>query len=409
MNILIVSQYFWPENFRVNDLAFYLRSRGHDVMVLTGLPNYPRGWFFPGHGIGTETHRGVEIKRVPLFPRLRGKGWQLACNYLSFSLSASLLGPFLCRKKFDVIFVHEPSPVTVGIPAIVMKKLHRVPIFFWALDLWPESLRAAGGVDSAWLLSLVRQMVRWIYRHCDRILVPSMGFVPKIESMGVNRGEIGFFPNWSENEGMEHTESGGLPAALPDGFIVMFAGNVGEAQDFPCILDAAEQLKGEKDIHWVILGDGRMLDWVQCRVEERELRQVHLIGRHPSATMPAFLSRADALLVTLKKDEIFALTVPAKVQAYLAFGRPVIAALDGEGARVVEESGAGKVVQSGDAAGLAEAVKEMSEMSGADRVRLGKNGKEYYRQNFSREILFNRLNAWMEEMTVTYGGKGSEG
>jgi len=152
LNILIVSQYFWPDNFRINDLTFYLQTQGHDVTVLTGLPNYPEGRFTPGHGLGTEMHQGVEIKRVPLFPRLDGKGWQLACNYLSFALSASLLGPFLCRKKYDVIFVHEPSPITVGFPAIVMKKLHHIPIVFWVLDLWPESLVAAGGVKSKSLL-----------------------------------------------------------------------------------------------------------------------------------------------------------------------------------------------------------------------------------------------------------------
>lgn len=404
MNMLIISQYFWPENFRINDLVQGLCQRGHRVTVLTGLPNYPEGRLFPGYGLFGKRHEdycGATVVRVPMLPRGKGGGLRLLLNYLSFAFSASFLASFRCREKYDVIFVYEPSPITVGLPALVLKKLKKAPIAFWVQDLWPESLSATGAVRARWLLKLVERLVRFIYRGCDLMLVQSEAFAPPIEKLGVNRERIAYFPNSAEDlyEPVTLPEDAPERTGLPDGFRVMFAGNIGAAQDFGTILDAAERLKSYADIHWLILGDGRMLSWVKAQIEGRGLgASVHLLGRHSVEAMPRYFSLADAMLVTLKKEPIFALTIPSKVQSYLACGRPIIAALDGEGARVIRDASAGVVVPAEDAVGLAEAVLRMYRMEGGAREQMGSNGLRYFRNNFERDMLLGRLDGWLHEM-----------
>lgn len=406
MRILVVTQYFWPENFRVNDLVQGLCERGHQVTVLTGLPNYPGGRVFPGYGFFSklrEHYAGAEVIRVPLIPRGSGGAVRLVLNYFSFALAASVLGPLRCRgKKFDAIFVHEPSPITVGLPAIVLKKIKRAPILFWVLDLWPESLTAAGSLRAPWLLHWVEGLVRWIYRHCDRLLMQSRGFFTHAEHLGVDAQRLRYFPNWAENIYRPVGREPAVPVAcptLPDGFRVMFAGNVGVAQDMPTLLAAAEKLKNYADIHWVIVGEGRMSSWVNLEIERRGLgKNVHLLGHHSPDVMPTLFAQAHAMLVSLKREPVFELTVPAKLQAYLACGRPVIGALQGEGARIISEAGAGVVCSPEDAEALAQAVLRLYQMTGEERAAMGTAGRIYYEANFEREMLFDNLEQWMNEL-----------
>lgn len=404
MRILIVSQYFWPENFRINDLALALKERGHDVTVLAGMPNYPAGKVYSGYTWWQKRYdimQGIPIVRVPLFARRESKSWQLALNFLSFALSGCLLGPWLLRrKKFDIIFVYEPSPVTVAIPAMVMRKLKNAPILFWVQDLWPESLSATGAVNSPVALSVVRRMVKWIYRNCDRILVQSRGFIEPAVAVGAERKKVDYFPNWAEALYQPVELQSGAPERreVPDdGFIAMFAGNLGEAQSLDTILDAAELLKN-KPIHWVFLGDGRRRGWMQEQIVSRGLSRVHLLGSRPVETMPAYFSLADAMLVTLRADPVMTTTIPGKVQSYLACARPIVGALNGEGAKVIDESGSGFTVASGDAKGLADAVLKISAMSDTERQAMGDAAIAYYRQNFDREQLVSQLESWMQEM-----------
>ena len=400
MKLLVVSQYFWPENFRVNDLVAWLVGRGHEVTVLTGIPNYPAGSFYPGYGLfrgWCETWSGAKVVRVPLVPRGKGGAVRLVLNYLSFALAATILGPWRLARTYDAIFVHEPSPITVGIPAVVMRKRTGAPIYFWVLDLWPESVAAAGGVRARWLLNTLARLTRWIYGHCEKVLVQSRAFIPRVEAMGVPETRIGYLPNWAE--GWYHpcsTEH--PPVALPTGFRLMYAGNIGAAQDFTTILAAAERLKGESNIHWLIVGDGREAAWVRGEVVRRGLEgTVHLLGNHPPERMPEFFAHADAMLVSLKANPVFTLTVPAKVQAYMACGRPIVAMLDGEGARIIDEAGAGLACPAGDAVALAATVLRMARMDRADREAMGERGLDYYRLHFEREKLFVQLETWMSE------------
>jgi len=406
VNILVISQYFWPENFRINDLAEGLRERGHEVTVYTGLPNYPQGKFFDGYtllGPYFEDYRGIKVVRTPLLPRGRGGGLRLLLNYGSHAFIASLLAPLRCPWDVDVVLVYEPSPVTIGIPARVIKWSRKAPVAFWVQDLWPQSLEATGAIRSPLVLRLVDRLVRWIYRGCDRVLVQSRAFVDPVRGQGVAPEHIRYLPNSAEDYYVPTVVPEDAPerAELPTGFKVMFAGNIGAAQDFPTILAAAERLRYDTNIHWVIVGDGRLRNWVESEIARRELQMtVHLVGQKPPRSMPRMFALADVLLVTLRREPIFALTIPSKVQSYLACARPVLAALDGEGARIIRESGAGLAVPAEDPAALAGAVKRMAEMGHSVREGMGRSGHAYFEENFARRRLIGQLEELFAEMTM---------
>jgi len=405
LRILIVTQYFWPENFRISDLAIALKEKGHDVTVLTGMPNYPAGKLYAGYtwwNKRREDMQGIPIVRVPLFVRRESKSWQLVFNYLSFVLSGCLIAPWLLRNKpFDIVFSYEPSPVTVAIPAIVMKRLKKAPLLFWVQDLWPETLVATGAIQSPMILSAVKRMVKHIYHACDAILVQSRSFVEPAVAVGAERSKIRYFPNWAEAlyQPVQCLDSLAERSELPkDIFVVMFAGNLGVAQSLDTIVAAAEILKGEM-IHWVFLGDGRRRVWLQDEVKARGLEaKVSVLGRRPVETMPAYFALADAMLVTLKGDPVMATTIPGKVQSYLACGRPVIGALNGAGASVIAESKAGYSVAADDVEALAEAVLRMSRLNKQERDVMGQAGRAYYQQHFDRDMLVEQLEGWMSEL-----------
>jgi len=397
MRILIVSQYFWPENFRISDLAAGLVEKGHDVHVLTGIPNYPTGRPFPGYSLlslGRQVYRGVQIYRVPLFPRFKGKGWQLALNYFSFALSGSVFGNMRCKGPYDCLLVYEPSPITVGIPAIILRSTKKSPMLFWVQDLWPESLTAAGAVTSEWVLDNVKRLVRFIYRRCDTILIQSRAFHDMIGEHTDDRTPVAYLPNHAEKlfKPVILEARASERELLPSGFILMFAGNIGESQDFPTILKAAELLKPHKDIHIVILGSGRKKGWVEAQIRRKGLyKNVHLMGRHPLETMPRFFSLADAMLVTLKRNPIFDKTIPSKVQTYMACGKPIVAALAGEGANIVAESGGGVTCLPEKPAELADAILKVANLSEPKREKMGAASLAYFNTHFERETILNRL------------------
>jgi len=407
MRVLVVSQYFWPENFRVNDLVSELVKRGHEITVLTGKPNYPAGKVFEDYKKNPkdfEHFEGVRVFRAPMLARGHG-ALRLFLNYLSFVVGASVWSPWFLRgQSFDVIFVYEPSPITVGLPAIIIGRLKCAPIVFWALDLWPETLAAIGVVRSPRLLSWVGCLVSYIYNKCTLILGQSRGFLSSIEKYCSNPRKIHYFPSWSEDV-FSQTNIVKAPEVPPcDGiFTVLFAGNVGEAQDLPSVLNAAEHLKDNQNIRWLIVGDGRKSDWLQAEVKRRGLaKNVLLLGRFPVARMPSFYAQADALLVSLKRDPVFSMTIPGKVQSYLMSGLPLIGMLDGEGAKVIQDSGAGFTCAAGDSSGLATAVLKMADLSVVQRSELGLCGRRYAEKEFGREILISRLEDYFMEAVEVY-------
>lgn len=398
MRILVLTQYFWPENFQINDVTAGLVEKGHNVTVLTGIPNYPRGSFFPGYGIFKnmrQGYRGAKIIRVPLVPRGNGGKFCLTLNYLSFAFFASILAPFVCRGRYDVIFVYEPSPITVGLPAVVLKKIKSARILFWVQDLWPESLTATGAVYFSAVLAVIKRMVRFIYHECSLILVQSRAFIPFIQRFGIATERILYFPNSAEDFycPIELSADSVERKLIPPGFIVMFAGNVGVSQDFPTIISAAEKLKGYPDIHWVIIGGGRMRQWAEDEITVRDLcRNFIFLGMHPPEMMPRYFSLADVLLVSLKNQEIFKHTIPSKIQPYLACAKPIVAALNGEAAKIIDESGCGISCPAENAEALADAVLRLYHMTHAERSDMGVKGRRYFERNFEKTKLLNELN-----------------
>jgi len=403
VKILIISQYFWPESFRINDLALALKSKRHDVSILTGLPNYPSGKLFEGfswRSFGKSDYQGISIYRVPLFVRRQGKPWQLALNYLSFVFFACFLGPILCRKKYDIIFVFEPSPFTIGIPGVLFRRLKKAPMIFWVQDLWPESLSATGAVQSQLMIRWVGYMVRFIYNRCEHVLIQSRSFAEPAIKAGANPAHVQYFPNWAESFYQPETlrKNDQERKEIPEGFCIMFAGNLGEAQSLDTIIRAADKLRDIEDIHWMILGDGRRENWLRKEITAHKLEQkIHLLGHRSPKSMPRYFSLVDVLLVTLRRDPIFSLTIPSKVQSYFACGKPVIGALDGEGAKIINESGAGIAVPAEDADSLAESVLTLYKMTEEERQQMGKRGKAYYDEHFDRQRLLDQLEKLMTE------------
>jgi glycosyltransferase involved in cell wall biosynthesis len=286
----------------------------------------------------------------------------------------------------------------------MLKAIEKTPVWIWVQDLWPETLVGTGMVRSAFLLKLTDRLVRWIYSKCDQVLVQSQAFVPRMVKKGVPKERIRFFPNSAQDLYKPIVVDPEAPERnlMPRGFRVLFAGNIGRAQDIPTILAAAEKLKQEKDIHWVILGDGPMRSWAEERIRACGLEKtVHLLGRYPEQSMPRFFSLADVLLVTLRKDPVFAITIPSKIQSYLACGRPIVASLDGEGSRVVNESGGGVAVPAGDVDALAEVVLKMYGMPKSDLESMGQLSRRYSQSHFERNSLLDRLDRWIKEEVGT--------
>lgn len=405
MRILVISQYFWPENFRINDLVTEFAARGHDVTVLTGYPNYPSGAVFPEFKAAPESFARfgeVRVVRVPLIPRGQG-GLRLMLNYASFAASATLLGAWRLREeKFDVIFVFEPSPITVGLPATFLRYLKRAPVAFWVLDLWPETLEAVGVVRSKTILNAVGKLVSFIYNRCDLILAQSRSFIPQIFKYCRKDGGVQYFPSWSDS--VFDFEAVEAAPEVPEGsghFDIMFAGNIGEAQDFPAIIEAATLLKENDAIRWLIVGDGRASEWVKSEIQKRGLEtRVLMLGRYPVDRMPSFYKCADALLVSLRDEPIFSMTIPGKLQSYLAAGIPVLAMLNGEGADIVLKSGAGLACPAGNGAALAEAALNMSRMSDEDRRIMGARGVQLSKTEFDRDRLISKLLSWFDDLAA---------
>lgn len=402
MRLLVVTQYFWPENFRINDLVSELVRRGHHVTVLTGVPNYPDGQVFPAFlsDVGCfSNYSGSDVQRVPMLPRGKSS-LQLLLNYISFAISASTVGVWKLRgQKYDAIFAFEPSPITVGLPAIVMRFVKRAPLLFWIQDLWPETLQAVGAIKSKSALWLVGRLASFIYKRCDLILAQSKSFIPYIRKYAPPKRQVLYFPNWSDTvlASDEQKPAPEVPSQ-PGCFNVMFAGNIGDSQDFPTILVAAESLK-DHAIRWLIVGDGRMASWVAEEIERRGLQdRVLMVGRFPSYRMPSFFLHADALLVSLKNAPIFAMTIPSKLQTYLSTGIPVLAMLNGEGSEIVRESNSGVTCRAGDHDGLAKAVLQLSQMTTEARQEMGRNGRELSRRDFDRDKLISRLVCWIAEL-----------
>lgn len=398
-----MTQYFWPESFRVNDLAAQLSKNGNSVTVLTGKPNYPGGAVFPSFKKTPSKYNkysGADVLRVPHSARGRNS-LSLILNYFSFAVSATIFGTWKLRgKRFDVIFAFQPSPVTVGLPAVWIRFFKKAPLIFWVQDLWPDTLQAVGVIKSKYAIKLIEKVVSYIYNRCDLILSQSKSFLPRIESLSHEGTKIRYFPNWAES----FSDLNEQPKAIEisdsaDYFNIIFTGNIGQAQDFPSILHAANLTREHQNIRWIIVGDGRMADWVRKEIERLQLSQtVIMLGRFPSARMPSFFSCADVLLVSLEDKQIYSSTIPSKIQTYLSSGVPILGMLNGEGADLINRSGSGFACPAGDYKGLAELAFNLSSLDPKQMKAIGLKGVKTYADEFDQDMLMQQLWKFMTEL-----------
>lgn len=403
--ILFVCQYFYPETFRGNDIAFHLAEEGHDVHVVTGIPNYPKGKFFPGYGLFKKRHEvinGVRVTRLPLVPRGEDNKIMLMLNFFSFFIVGWFWMLFHALwHKYDLVFCQQLSPVMMSSPAVLYKKMRHVPLYTWVLDLWPESLTAAGGINNKYILGFFNLFVKSEYKNSDKILTSSKSFDQSILKYGDYKDKVIYYPQWSDGA----SNASGLNFALPEklqelssngDFIVMFAGAVGEAHGMECNMQAALKTKEYKNIKWVIVGDGRRLDWVRSFVKENGLEEtVITLGRFPSETMPLFFEKADVMLVSLTDSPLFNMYSPAKIASYMAAERPIIAALNGEGGDVIRAAECGWNVKAGDSDGLAKLVIALSQTDKQELAVKGQKGKAYYDKFFTKDECLKKLDEIM--------------
>lgn len=399
MRILIFTNHFYPENFKVNDIAFDLTDRGEEVTVITGLPNYPQGKIFQGYGLfknRREIINGVRVIRLPLVPRGNGGSLRLMLNYFSYLISLLLYFPILVTHKYDTVFVHETSPVFIGIPAVLYKRIRKVPLFFWVLDLWPESVQAASNMSNKYILNALNSLVKWIYTYCDKILITSKGFQKSICEKGDFERKIEYLPNWSEQIFEKHVIVEPEENALPDGFKIMYAGNIGEAQNIETLASLANRMKS-LPVKWIFLGDGRKKDWLERYIADNNLEEViYLLGRFDVRYMPYFFEQANMMLFSLKDDEIFKLTVPARLQSFLAMGKPIVAMIEGEASEVIINSAAGVVSDCYNIESISKQLKQILENDSCLKD-MSVNAQTYYNANFRRDFVLDKLYKIMKE------------
>ena len=388
MKILVVCQYYYPEQFRINDICEQLAQYGNSVTVLTGLPNYPTGKILNEYRWGRkrrEKIRGVQILRCFEIGRKKGV-FGLALNYASYMLSASINALFL-KCDFDVIFVYQLSPISMALPGIILKKRSRKPLYLYCCDIWPESMKNYISDENSLIYRTVSKFSTYLYSKCDAITVTSKPFIEyfnQAHSISIER--ISYNPQHAEIDYFEMDFS-----SEDDVIDFVFMGNIGIAQDIDCILDAAEKIKSIPKFKVHFVGDGSYLVKSKDLVTQRGMEDIIVFhGRYPLDEMPYFYKLADACLLTLKDNSLVGLTMPSKLQGYMAAGKVVIGAINGSAQEVINESKCGVCVNAGDSDSLAEAMKEFIE-SPVKYKGCGENGREYFKNHFTKDIFMEKL------------------
>lgn len=402
LKILVICQYYHPEPFRITDICESLVARGHDITVLTGLPNYPEGTVPPDYRRGkrrTETRNGVNILRCMEIGRGRGHA-RLFVNYLSYAASATWAALFL-KQDFDVVFVNQLSPVLMGVPGIAYKTRRRKKMLLYCLDLWPASLVAGGVRDSSFVYKLFRAVSRSIYRSADTILVTSSMFQDYFtNALGITDVRVSHVPQYAEDVFVnpDTAETPAVPVASSPRWNFVFAGNIGAVQSVETIVRAAGEIRDRADICLHVVGDGSQAETCRQLAGDLGLTNVVFHGRRPLEDMPEFYKMADAMLVTMKRDEFLSYTLPGKVQSYMAAGKPILGAVDGETRRVIDLSGCGYTCAAEDYREFAKILVAFAGDEG--KSRMGTNAADYYQEHFSKEHFLDSLEDELRSMTT---------
>lgn len=389
MRILLLTQWFDPEP-TIKGLLFAkeLERRGHEVRVITGYPNYPGGTLYPGYRIRWRTREvveGIPVTRVPLYPSHDGSALRRIANYVTFAVSASVA--CLAGQRPDVAYVYHP-PATIGLPAFLLKTFRRVPFVYDVQDLWPDTLAATGMLRAPRLLQIIGFLLRVVYGAAATITVLSPGFRRALIERGVEPDKIKVVPNWASEErlGAQPSGSRDLRVGPDEKFTVLFAGTMGRAQALDTVLSAAELLVKDDGVRFVLVGGGTEATHLAAEVSRRELGNVELLPWRPAEQLGELIEGADALLVHLKDDPLFTITIPSKTQAYLRSGRPILMGVAGDAADMLREAAAGLCFPPEDAGALVDAVMSMRAMDPADRERMGTNGARFYAERLSLRV-----------------------
>jgi glycosyltransferase involved in cell wall biosynthesis len=398
VKVLVLTQWYPPEPVvLLQELAQTLQGFGHQVTVLTGFPNYPSGRIYSGYRQTLwrrETLAGVPVARVPLYPEHGRSGVKRAINYLSFALDSAALGPLLVPRP-DVVFVYHP-PLTVGLPAYWLSRLWRVPFVYQIQDMWPETLSATGMLSSKRTLAWIGRFAQWVYSKAAAVCVISPGFRDNLIAKGVEPDRINVISNWIDTASYSPVPPDAALARetnLDGRFNVMFAGNMGEAQGLQTVVEAAQLLGDLPQVQFALVGDGISLPRLQDSVRQRNLTNVRFLGRYAESEMPALYALADVLLVHLKNAPLFRITVPHKVFAYMASGKPILAAVAGDSAEIVSSVGAGVTCAPEDPQALATAVRGLYRTQHSELDRMAQNGLRAARNEYAREYLVRQIEA----------------
>ena len=400
-HILVLTQYFYPEQSRINDICTEWVNKGYKVTVITGIPNYPQGKYYDGYGLfkkRKEIYNGIKIIRIPLIPR-GNNSIMLSLNYISFVVSG-FFWMLLTKVKADLVFIYETSPMTQALPGVWYAKRMKIPCYLYVTDLWPESLTIAG-IRNKWIIEVIGLLVDYIYARCDVIFTSSASFNKAIHKRGVSIEKIKYWPQYAEDFYVTiDKESVSVPEIPQDGVInIIFAGNIGVAQGLDILPRTAQILKlNNVNVRFNIVGDGRFKETLCKMVNDYQVSHMfNFIDRQPATRIPEFMAVCDVALISLSKHSVCSMTLPAKTQSCLACGIPIIVSADGEIQKVIKEANAGLCSNAGDAEMLAMKITEMSAKSKNELLQMAQNAREYYLQHFDKNKLLGIMDKFFTD------------
>ena len=389
MKILVISQYFYPENFRINDFVESLHARGHKITVLTAIPNYPTGKSFGEYKIFKDNYKNIDLVRVPIFVRGKNK-FTLFINYVSFFISSVILYPiFFGFKRFDYILCPLYSPPTNGFIGLISTLFSKAKLCIWVQDLWPESLDLTTKRTPKFISEIIKKLMMILYKNSSLIFVQSQMFFEEIKNYGVNDEKIKYLPNWAEDIfSKDDFEISEVHKPVKS---ILFAGNIGEAQNMEFIVELIDRMQNNKLV-WVFAGDGSKYNWLRNTIEKKKLNHcVKILGRKPLEEMPNLFKKNSFMLVSLKHDEKINKTLPGKVQSYMLCKKPIVGIIGGEGKRVIEASKSGIVLDVNDTESSIASLTNFINLSDSDHSQMGLNGYQYYKNHFNKDVLIKRF------------------
>ena len=394
-HILVITQYFYPESFRINDMCIEWVKRGYKVTVLTGIPNYPQGEFYDGYSIKdrrSENWNGIDIIRIPLIPRGHSS-IKLFLNYISFVVSG-YFWKLRTKLKADYVFTFEVSPMTQALIGVWYTKKHKVPNYLYVQDLWPENVEIITGITSPIVIKPISSMVNYIYKNCTDIFATSPSFVKEIQKRVEDKEKVHYLPQYAEEFYVPVTRQ--IVPEIPqnDKFKVIFTGNIGQAQGLD-ILPKTAQLLRDENIEFVIVGDGRYREEFEKEISQCGVSDMFvLVERQPAEYIPKLLAACDAAFISFQNAQLWTMTIPAKLQSYMACGMPIIASAFGETQRVIEEAECGLCAPIGDEQALAQ---QILKLKNEDLSAMAENSRAYYEKHFEKHSIMDGLDVYFKK------------